>query len=145
MIVMLTLLTYQCIADLYFPSELLLMFERQERLALLMLVGVVIMVVAAHLILENAQKRSFAAPFSNISHDGDLVYLSGMIDHLVITKNGGHLIFEINNASVFIPGQIASNMTLHNGENISVVGVVQTYQGKKEVVVQSGSDIASNS
>ena len=50
-----------------------------------------------------------------------------------------------NNVSVFIPGQIASNMTLHNGENISVVGVVQTYQGKKEVVVQSGSDISSNS
>jgi hypothetical protein len=144
MIVMLTLLTYQCIADLYFPFELLLMFERQEWLALLMLVGVVIMVVAAHLILENTQKRSFASPFSEISHDGDLVYLSGMIDNLVITKNGGHFIFQINNVSVFIPGQIASDMTLHTGENISVVGIVQTYQGKKEVVVQSGSDIASN-
>jgi len=145
MIVMLTLLTYQCIADLYFPFELLLMFERQERLALLILVGVVILVVAAHLILENTQKRSFASPFSEISHDGDLVYLSGMIDHLVITKNGGHFIFQVNNVSVFIPGQIASDMTLHTGENISVVGIVQTYQGKKEVVVQSGSDIASNS
>jgi DNA/RNA endonuclease YhcR with UshA esterase domain len=63
----------------------------------------------------------------------------------VITKNGGHVIFQINNVSVFIPGQIASDMTLHTGENISVVGVVQTYQGKKEVVVQSGSDKASNS
>jgi len=145
MIVMLTLLTYQCIADLYFPFELLLMFERQERLALLMLVGVVILVVAAHLILENTQKRSFASPFSEISRDGDLVYLSGMIDHLVITKTGGHVIFQINNVSVFIPGQSASDITLHTGENISVVGIVQTYQGKKEVVVQSGSDIASNS
>jgi len=127
MIVMLTLLTYQCIADLYFPSELLLIFERQERLAFLILVGVVILVVAAHLILENAGKHSFASPFSDMSHDGDLVYLSGMIDHLVITKNGGHFIFQINNVSVFIPGQIASDMTLQNGGNISVVGVVQTY------------------
>ena len=118
------------------------MLERQEWLALLILIGVVIMVVAAHLILENAGKRSFASPFSEISHDGDLVYLSGMIDHVVITKNGGHLIIQINNVSVFIPGQIASNMTLHDGENISVVGVVQTYQGKKEVVVQSGSDVS---
>jgi DNA/RNA endonuclease YhcR with UshA esterase domain len=105
----------------------------------------VIMVVAAHLILENTGKRSFASPFSEISHDGDLVSLSGLVDHIVITKNGGHLIIQINNVSVFIPGQIASNMTLYNGENISVVGVVQTYQGKKEVVVQSGSDISSNS
>ena len=62
------------------------------------------MVVAAHLILENAGKRLFASPFSEISHDGDLVYLSGMIDYLVITKNGGHFSILINNVSVFISG-----------------------------------------
>ena len=145
MILMLTVLTYQCIADLYFPFELLLMFERQERLALLILIGVVILVVAAHLVLETVGKRPFASPFSAISQDGDLVYLSGTIDHLVITKNGGHLILQVKNTTVFIPGQIAPGMTLQNGKNISVMGIVQTYQGNKEVVVQSGSDVSSDS
>lgn len=118
------------------------MFGRQERLALLILVGVMIAVIAAHLVLENVGKRPFASPFTEMSHDGELVYLSGMVDHLVITKNGGHLILQVDNTSVFIPGQVASKVTVHNGENISLMGTVQTYQGKKEVVVQSDSDIS---
>jgi hypothetical protein len=122
--------------------ELLLMFERQERRALLILVGVMIAVVAAHLVLENMGKRPFASPFTEMSHDGELVYLSGVVDHLVMTKNGGHLIMQIENTSVFIPSQVASGVTVRNGENISVMGIVQTYQGKKEVVVHSGSDIS---
>jgi len=117
------------------------MFERQERLALLILVGVMIAVVAAHLVLENVGKRPFASPFTEMSHDGELVYLSGMVDHAAMTKNGGHLVMQVKNTSVFIPAQIASGITVRNGENISVMGIVQTYQGKKEVVVQSGSDI----
>jgi DNA/RNA endonuclease YhcR with UshA esterase domain len=49
----------------------------------------------------------------------------------------------VNNTSVFITNQIAINLMLRNGENISVIGILQTYQGKKEVVVQAASDISS--
>ncbi|WAC05454.1 MAG: hypothetical protein OS112_02165 [Methanoregula sp.] len=118
------------------------MFERQERLALLILVAVTITVVAAHMALENVGKGPFATPFTEKSSDGELVYLSGMVDHLVLTKNGGHLVMQVENTSVFIPGQVASGMTVRSGDNISVRGIVQTYQGKKEVVVRSGSDIS---
>jgi hypothetical protein len=102
MVMMLTVLTYQSIADLYFRHELLFMFERQERLALLLLIGVVITVVASHLILGNLGKRPFASPLTDVSQDGELVILTGTIDHLGVTKHGDHLLLQVNNTSVFI-------------------------------------------
>lgn len=121
---------------------MLFMFERQERLALLFLIGVATVVIASHLILESLGKRPFASPFTDVSADGELVYVTGTIEHLTLTKNGGHLMMEVNNMSVFIPNQIATNFTVHKGENISIIGIVQTYRGKKEVIVQSATDIA---
>ncbi len=118
------------------------MFGRQERIALLLLISVAIVVVAAHLILDNLGKRPFAVPFTDTSGDGELVYLTGTIDHLGVTKNGGHLLMQVNNISVFIPNTVAQTLTLHNWENISITGIVQTYLGKKEVVVQSASDLS---
>jgi hypothetical protein len=118
------------------------MFGRQERLAFLLLISVAIVVVAAHLVLDTLGKRPFAVPFTDASGDGELVYLTGMIDHLVMTKSGGHLLMQVNNTSVFIPNPVAQTLALRNGENISVTGIVQTYLGKKEVIVQAASDIS---
>jgi DNA/RNA endonuclease YhcR with UshA esterase domain len=143
MIVMLTVLTYQSIADLYFRQALIFMLERQERRALLLLISVAIVVIASHLILDAVGKRPFAVPYSDASGDGEMVSLTGSIDHLSLTKSGVHLILQVNNTSVFIANPIAQNLTLHTGENISVIGIVQTYQGKKEVVVLAASDISA--
>ena len=119
------------------------MLERQERRALLLLISVAIVVITSHLILDTLGKRPFAVPYSDASGDGVLVSLTGSIDHLSLTKSGGHLILQVYNTSVFIGNPIAQNLTLHNGENISVIGIVQTYQGKKEVVVLAASDISA--
>jgi DNA/RNA endonuclease YhcR with UshA esterase domain len=43
-----------------------------------------------------------------------------------------------------VPAQIAQELTLKKGDSISVYGVVQTYRGKKEIVVSSGKDISFN-
>ncbi len=68
------------------------MLERQERAAMVLLLGVVILVIAAHLILGSFGKQPFARSFTNNSMDGELVIASGTIDHLVITiQNGGHM------------------------------------------------------
>jgi hypothetical protein len=102
MVMMLTVLTYQSIADLYLRHELLFMFERQERLALLLLIGVAITVVASHLILDNLGKRPFASPLTDVSQDGEIVILTGTIEPLGVTKDGDHLLLQVNNTSVFI-------------------------------------------
>jgi len=58
-----------------------------------------------------------------------------------VLENGGHLVLQVNNLSIFIPYQAARNLTLHEGDIISAYGTVQTYRGKKEIVVNSLDDI----
>jgi ABC-type uncharacterized transport system YnjBCD permease subunit len=117
------------------------MLGRQERLAILLLVGVAISVIIAHLALDQIGKRAFATNFSEQSQEGDLVIVSGKIDTVTLTRSGGHCILVVNNLSVFIPNQIADGQSFTQGTNISVIGTIQTYQGKKELLVQSASDI----
>ena len=118
------------------------MLGRQERIAFVLLLGVVILVLAAHLILGALGKQPFARPFTNTSADGELVFVAGTIDQLVITKNGGHMNIYIDTITVFVPAQIAQELTLQKGDVISVYGVVQTYNGKKEIVLGSVKDIS---
>ncbi len=117
------------------------MLGRQERLAIFLLLLVTGIVIAAHLVLDHIGKRPFATNFSEQSENGDLVIVSGMINKVTVTKAGGHCILVIDNLSVFIPNQVAADQPFSPGTNVTVVGVVQTYQGEKEVIVQSASDI----
>jgi hypothetical protein len=142
MMVMLTLLTYESIGNLNESSQYSIMFERQERVAILLLLGVACTVITAHLVLGTLGKQPFAQPFSNISADGELVIAGGTIDQITITKNGGHMNVYLANITIFVPAQIAQELTLQKGDVISVYGVVQTYRGKKEIVISSGKDIA---
>ena len=117
------------------------MFERQERMAILLLVGVAIIVIVAHLVLAGLGKQPFARPFTNSSADGELVVVEGKIDQISLTKSGGHMTVSVNNLSVFLPAQVVQEITLQKGDTISVYGIVQTYRGKKEIVVNSAGDV----
>jgi len=141
---MLTLLTYESIGNLNEPSQYSTMFERQERGALLLLLGVACFVITAHLALGALGKQPFARPFTNNSADGELVITGGTINQISITQNGGHMNVYLANITIFIPAQIAQELTLRKGDSISVYGVVQTYRGKKEIVISSGKDISVN-
>jgi len=138
---MLTLLTYESIGNLNASSQYSTMFERQERVAILLLLGVACTVITANLILGTFGKQPFARPFTNNSADGELVIVGGTIDQVTITKNGGHMNVYLANITVFVPAQIAEELTLQKGDAISVYGVVQTYRGKKEILISSRKDI----
>jgi DNA/RNA endonuclease YhcR with UshA esterase domain len=142
MIMMLTLLTYEPVGDINNHFQNSSMLERQERAALGLLVGVVITVIVAHLILGSLGKQPFASPFTNDSTDGELVIAAGTIDHLVITQNGGHMNVYTDNFTIFIPSQVVQELTLQKGDVISVYGTVQTYRGKKEILVSSAHDVS---
>jgi DNA/RNA endonuclease YhcR with UshA esterase domain len=117
------------------------MFERQERVAILLLLGVACTVITAHLFLGTLGKQPFARSFTNNSADGELVIVGGTIDQITITKNGGHMNVYLANITIFVPAQFAQELTLQKGDAISVYGVVQTYRGKKEIIISSGKDI----
>lgn len=117
------------------------MFERQERVAILILAGVAIAVIVAHLVLAGLGKQPFARPFTNSSSDGELVVVEGQIDQITLTKSGGHMTVNMNNLSIFLPAQVVQAISLQKGDRISVYGVVQTYRGKKEIVVSAADDV----
>jgi hypothetical protein len=117
------------------------MFERQERVAALLLVGVAIAVIAAHIVLTGLGKQPFARPFTNSSSDGELVFIEGSIDQITLTNSGGHMTVSVNNLSIFLPAQVVQGVSLQKGDRISVYGIVQTYRGKKEIVVSAAEDV----
>ena len=117
------------------------MFERQERLAILLLFGVAIAVISAHLILMYLGKQPFAHPFSESSADGELVYTEGYIDLITLTQGGDYAIIRLDNTTLFTQSQHVRKLGLQKGEKISVYGIVQTYHGKKELMVNAAEDI----
>ena len=117
------------------------MLMRQERIALLLLVGVTVMVVTAHAVLIMIGKQPFSHPFSDHSADGELVRIDGRVERVTVIENGGHLSLSMKNTTVFIPSSAAQGLVIHKNDTIVAYGIVQTYRGKKEVVVNSGEDI----
>ncbi len=117
------------------------MFERQERVAILLLVSVALVVIIAHLVLAGLGKQPFARPFTDSSSDGELVVIDGQIDRITLTKSGGHMTVSVNNLSIFMPAQVVREISLQKGDRVSIYGVVQTYRGKKEIVVNAAEDI----
>ena len=117
------------------------MFERQERVAVLLLVGVAIAVIVAHVVLTGLGKQPFARPFTNSSSDGELVVVEGQIDRITLTNSGEYATVSVNNLSIFLPAQVVQEVSLQKGDRISVYGIVQTYRGKKEIVVNAAEDV----
>lgn len=117
------------------------MLGHQEKTAFMLLAGVAVIVVASHGVLTLIGNQPFARPLSNTSADGELVIFEGRIDSISQTKSGGHLIVSVSNRTVFIPAQAAQGLTLQKGQNVSIYGTVETYRGKKEIVVNSAGDV----
>ncbi len=63
------------------------MLGRQERVAILLLLGVAVMVIAAHLILGTLGKKPFAHTFAENSADGELVSAGGVVEQIRLYKN----------------------------------------------------------
>ena len=117
------------------------MLERQEKTALAVLVCVVGIVLLVHILFNAVGRPLVAEPYSPEVPDGSLVLLEGSIEGITETSSGGHLILTVNGTAVFLPENVAAGLELHQNENITLYGVVQTYRGKREVVVASSGDI----
>jgi hypothetical protein len=117
------------------------MLGRQERLAMLLLIGVAIAVIAAHLVLTTIGKQPFASPVSVNSAEGELVYANGTVDQITLTKEGDYAIIRMGNSTVFTQSPFIRALEIQKGDRIAVYGIVQTYHGKKEIVVNSVADL----
>jgi len=115
--------------------------EQQERTALFLLTTVLAILFAGHLILTALGNAPFAAPYSDGSREGDLVVVTGVVEGITPTSTGGHLLLTVNGIRVFIPSPASRDIGLQVNETVRIYGIVQVYQGKKEVAVRDARDV----
>jgi hypothetical protein len=115
--------------------------EQQERTALFLLTTVLAILFAGHLILTALGNAPFAAPYSEGSREGDLVVVTGVVEGITPTSTGGHLLLSVNGTRVFIPSPASRDIGLQVNETVRIYGIVQVYQGKKEVAVRDARDV----
>ena len=117
------------------------MLEKQERTALVLLIIVLAILLAGHLILTTLGNAPFAAPYSEGSREGDLVVVAGIVEEIAPTSTGGHLLLSVNGTRVFIPSPASRDIDLQVNETVRIYGIVQIYQGKKEIAVRDAHDV----
>jgi DNA/RNA endonuclease YhcR with UshA esterase domain len=117
------------------------MILRQERVAFGLLVAVAIGITLGSLWLSGIDKGTLAKEFSQTETEGTLVRIEGMIDELRWTETGGHLNIKVAGTPVFLPSEVAEKLIIRKGDRVLVYGIVQTYHGEKEIVVQDARDV----
>ncbi|QSZ67406.1 hypothetical protein RJ40_07765 [Methanofollis aquaemaris] len=116
------------------------MLDLPEKRALIILIGISTLLLLVHAGLDHVGSAAFATPWSPDVEDGTFVLLRGEVGN-VRALSGGHLLAEVNGTRVFLPAGVAARVEVKEGTFVQVAGTVQTYQGKKEVVVRSASDL----
>ena len=116
---------------------------RQEKVAVLILVLVVLAVLVSAFVLESVGKGAFSLPYAPDSAEGSLVHHQGMVEESTITASGGHQVLVVSGVKVFIPSEHVQNGWPRPGQEVSLYGTVQTYRGEREILVASGEDIVS--
>ncbi len=111
-------------------------------------VAILICAVAAVGILYVFLSGSTHAQYSANSKDGDSIYAQGTLLSKDYTKTGGHIVMSIKTdngpLSVFVPASCDTYSIADGaqpGKSIKVTGKLQTYNGGKEIVADSVSNI----
>lgn len=117
------------------------MLLRQERIALFLLCIVALGLVIATAVLAGVDNATLATEYRADARDGIFVHLSGVTAEVRTTQAGGHIIATVNGTKVFIPSDTAREVALNPGDQVSLYGIVQTYRGEREIVVNSHTDI----
>lgn len=118
----------------------MLLLTRTEKHALLILCAVVLSLAVVHLGVMVFFPDGGAVPYTAEVPDGSRVLHTGIVENLSLTRTGGHLLINLSGTQVFVPDG-GTKLTLLKGDRITVIGTAETYAGKREVVVDTLSDI----
>jgi hypothetical protein len=132
---------YQLSIICFCGPHFFVMLLQQERLAFVLLVIAAIGIILGSIFLGGIDKGTLAKDFSQAQPEGSLVRIDGIVEELRWTQTGGHLNARVEGTSVFIPSAVAKKITLRKGDRILVYGIIQTYRGEKEIVVQNAGDV----
>lgn len=116
------------------------MLTRPERRAAGIMIIVVLLLAGMYIGTTYMFPDGGAVPYRDDKPDGTHVYLEGIVLDTKITGTGGHLIVNVSGVDVFIP-KGGTELILLLGDHVRVIGNVDTYAGKKEIIIHSMSDI----
>jgi DNA/RNA endonuclease YhcR with UshA esterase domain len=111
---------------------------QNEEIAAFIIIVLALLAVGALFLLSGASK-----PYSWSSADGDRVSVSGTLVSVQKTYQGGHLVLTVRTDAgpldLFVSNSsdaFAISDKMQPGAGIEATGLVKTYKGKKEVVVE---------
>ena len=108
------------------------MFGREERIALILVLTVIVIIGTFAVFMENRGIDMFAASYSEDVGQGALVMISGTADEVRNTVAGGHITASVNGIRVFIPADAGCPL-ITDGDYIHVNGIVDEYMGEREI------------
>jgi DNA/RNA endonuclease YhcR with UshA esterase domain len=128
--------------------------EKEEKVMVLLLFMTLTSLVTAYLCFGSELTASGqetveeARQYTGESVEGDKVFLEAEVLSKRFTYKGGHLLLQVDCNSevlcVFIPktaGAEALNLSIREGDFISLTGTVSEYEGKREIEVERKEDI----
>ena len=91
-------------------------------------------------ISEELGKGPFAQNYTVNSPEGSLVSYQGIVQKVTVTSTGGNTILDMGTVQLFIPASVET-MDAVTGDTIQVYGTIQTWKGKREILVKDSKDI----
>ncbi|MCP1714315.1 hypothetical protein J2T58_000142 [Methanocalculus alkaliphilus] len=116
------------------------MVYRPERKALTLLVGSLLIILLIHAGITMAGPGAFTKPFEPDLPDGSRVSLEGSVEDIRQTRTGGHWSAVVSGTRIFIP-RGTGDPGLRIGDQVSIYGILTTYDGEREITIQSAGDI----
>ncbi|MDD1705766.1 MAG: hypothetical protein LUQ12_01860 [Methanoregulaceae archaeon] len=117
------------------------MMMKEEKTAVLLLLLVIAVLSVTTVFLESAGHEVFASQYTAESPEGAWVVHRGAVEAISTTRTGGHQILTVSGVKVFVPAASVPDVHPGIGENVSVCGEVQVYQGEREIFLGSVEDL----
>lgn len=116
-----------------------MMLEKQERIAVLILSVVLITCGVGTWIFDGMGKEPFAINYTPQTSEGSLVAWQGIVQKAISTGSGTRIL-TVGGVQVFLSSAVGINQ-VKEGDLVSLLGTVQTYKGKREILVSGSDDI----
>ena len=125
--------------------------EKEEKIVAVLLTMAILSLGVAYVTFFQNDGDSInndALQLTEQSAIGDFVYIEGTILNKKFTFKGDHLLLSVdydqNVVKVFIPnnnGAVDVDNMVNENDMVRIQGIVDQYQGEREVVVQSQNDV----
>ena len=125
--------------------------EKEEKIVAVLLVMAILSLGVAYVTFFQGTGGSISGDAMQLTEEssvGDLVYFEGSILSKKFTFTGDHLLLSVdydqNIVKVFIPnnnGAVGVDNMVNENDYVRIQGIVDEYQGEREVVVQSKNDV----